>query len=74
MENITESQKELLAGYIVSYIATIRATQAGIKIEHSTFQVIAEATARLCLLFGITPELMEKVKTDIEFDTTFNQK
>lgn len=73
-EKLTKSEKELLAGYIVSVIATIRALQAGETIDDLTFSIIADATARISSLFGITPELVDKVKTDIEFDITFNQK
>ena len=74
MENITESQKELLAGYVVSVITTMKAINSGVKLDDSTFDVIAEVTANLCAEFEITPELLDNIKTNMEFEITFNQK
>ena len=74
MEKITESQKELLAGYVVSVIATMKAMRSGMKLDDSMFDVIAEVTTELCSHFEITPELLDNIKTNMEFEITFNQK
>ena len=74
MEKITESQKELLAGYVVSVIATMKAMRSGMKLDDSMFDVIAEATAELCEIYEITPEMLDNIKTNMEFEITFNQK
>ena len=73
MENITERKKEALAGYIICVIATMKALEAGQKIG-SNFDIIAAVTAEICEMYEITHEMLDNIKTNMEFEITFNQK
>lgn len=69
-----KAKKDLLIGYFISVIATAKTMEQKKAMTEEDVETIIPCTENIAYLYNISIEDFERVKTDMDFDISFNNK
>lgn len=69
-----KAKKDLLIRYFISVIATAKTMEQKKAMTEEDAETIISCTENIAYLYNISIEEFERVKTDMDFDISFNNK
>lgn len=69
-----KAKKDLLIEYLIAVASTMKAMEQKEAITKENAEIIIACTANLAEIYNLSIEDFERVKTDMDFDISFNNK